>query len=354
MEYDGALRGYIGDLSQVAGIQHIEYRSGRAKGVEGYEVRTGAGLRYTVLKDRCMDISAAEFRGVPLTHVTGVGVTSPQMVDDKGMGFLRGFNPGFLVTCGLTQAGSPCVDGGEELPLHGRIGGMPAEESGFNTEWAGAGRPEFRMWGKVSEATYFGAHAVLHRHIRSPFGRNVIRIRDEVVNEGYDDMPFMILYHLNYGYPLLQEGTLLRGGIRSATPRNARAAEGLADYGVIHAPVKGFVEQCYYLELDQDGDGHACIALLNYALGFGVYERYVKAPLPNLTMWKQLGEKYYTVGLEPANCRPDGRAEERAAGTLRTLAPGEREVMELEIGILDGEAEMRAFEDRYPRTPGLG
>ncbi|EOZ1942852.1 DUF4432 domain-containing protein, partial [Shigella dysenteriae] len=39
---------WIGDLSQVAGIKHYELRSGRAKGTEAFDVRTGAGLAFTV------------------------------------------------------------------------------------------------------------------------------------------------------------------------------------------------------------------------------------------------------------------------------------------------------------------
>lgn len=50
---------WIGDLSQVAGIKHYELRSGRAKGTEAFDVRTGAGLAFTVVKDRALDIAWA-------------------------------------------------------------------------------------------------------------------------------------------------------------------------------------------------------------------------------------------------------------------------------------------------------
>lgn len=38
---------WIGDLSQVAGIKHYELCSGRSKGTEAFDVRTGAGLAFT-------------------------------------------------------------------------------------------------------------------------------------------------------------------------------------------------------------------------------------------------------------------------------------------------------------------
>ena len=49
--HNQAYRKYIGDLSQLAGVKKIEFKDGRAKGVEAYEVRTGAGSNYTILAD---------------------------------------------------------------------------------------------------------------------------------------------------------------------------------------------------------------------------------------------------------------------------------------------------------------
>jgi len=40
------------------------------------------------------------------------------------------------------------------------------------------------------------------------------------------------------------------------------------------------------------------------------------------------------VGLEPANCGVGGRAQDRAEGLLRVLAPGETEQLVVEIGVL--------------------
>jgi hypothetical protein len=45
--------------------------------------------------------------------------------------------------------------------------------------------------------------------------------------------------------------------------------------------------------------------------------------LPELIQWKQVGQGAYVLGLEPANCRPEGRSAARQRGKLVELAPGE-------------------------------
>ena len=60
---------------------------------------------------------------------------------------------------------------------------------------------------------------------------------------------------------------------------------------------------------------------------------YHPGQLPNLVHWKRFEQGSYVLGLEPANCRVDGRAEERARGTLSYLKPGEKRCYELEFAV---------------------
>jgi phosphoglycolate phosphatase-like HAD superfamily hydrolase len=75
----------------------------------------------------------------------------------------------------------------------------------------------------------------------------------------------------------------------------------------------------------------------------GLFIKYHKKTLPHFVQWKQMGYGTYTLGLEPANCHVGGRAEERAAGSLTVLQPGEQRNYRIEIGILDGIEEMEEF-----------
>src|SRR5438105_15441873 len=62
----------VGNLDQVAGTRRLRFEEGPEDGVGAVEVRTGGGLRYTVLPSRALDISAAECEGLPIAWRTAV------------------------------------------------------------------------------------------------------------------------------------------------------------------------------------------------------------------------------------------------------------------------------------------
>jgi len=78
-----------------------------------------------------------------------------------------------LMTCGLTQVGSPGTDGGEELGLHGRAHHTPARHICAEGHWEG---DEYitDVQGKVEETSIFGWNLRLTRHIESRLGINQI------------------------------------------------------------------------------------------------------------------------------------------------------------------------------------
>ena len=47
-----------------------------------------------------------------------------------------------------------------------------------------------------------------------------------------------------------------------------------------------------------------------------------------------MGVVDYAVGLEPANCYPEGRAREAERGTLKVMDPGEVVHTKLEFGVM--------------------
>ncbi len=50
--------------------------------------------------------------------------------------------------------------------------------------------------------------------------------------------------------------------------------------------------------------------------------QYDSQDLDCFTQWKMMGVRDYVLGLEPGNCYPDGRADMRQKGILKTLQPG--------------------------------
>ncbi|AST78012.1 TPA: aldose 1-epimerase family protein [Citrobacter farmeri] len=333
---------WIGDLSQVAGIKHYELCSGRAKGTEAFDVRTGGGLSFTVVKDRALDIAWASYKETSLSFIAPGGMVAPTFFEPQGNGFLRSFYAGLLTTCGLSYIGTPCEDDGETLGLHGRLASIPAEEVGYRTERSEKGI-EFIINGKVRETRLFGENLTLERTIRCTYGGNVLHITDKVTNNGFTPQPLQILYHFNYGWPLLSPEAEIILSARRVVPRTPRAEEGLADHLTISPPQPGFAEQVYYMALNSDEEGMSKVALFNHQLGWGIYEKFNTRQLPNFIQWKNLGAGEYVMGLEVSNSFPDGRAKERAQGRLAFIQPGETVNYDFELGIVENEAAIEAL-----------
>ena len=63
--------------------------------------------------------------------------------------------------------------------------------------------------GITKQTQIFGPSLELRRTISGTLGKPVIRIHDEVRNLANTAAPLMILYHFNFGWPLVDEGTNL-------------------------------------------------------------------------------------------------------------------------------------------------
>lgn len=343
----------VGDVSQVAGIRSYTLSEGNQLGVRALDFRTGTGFRFVVLPDRGMDISLAEFRGRSLCWCSPTGEVGSAYYDSLGHGWLRSFFGGLLTTCGLTSAGAPSTDGGEELPLHGRISHIPGKNVAFDGEWDG---DEYVLWarGKMRETSVFGPNVDLTRKVSIRLGESRLEIEDTVENQGFSRTPHMILYHINAGYPVLDEGAELIVAARSITPWREASEQGLNDCRHFTGPIKDFEEQVFYYDVIPDGEGYCHVALVNRDLnggtGFGLYLKYRQDNLPNLIEWKMMGEGTYAVGIEPANCLPEGRDKERQRGTLQFLEPGERREYRLDIGVLASIEEILKFEATVAST----
>jgi len=339
----------IGDISQVGGVKRYELIDGNEKGVEAVDFRTGTGFSFTVLPGRGMDISYAEYRGLPLCWRSATGDVASSFFEPEGLGWLRSFFGGLLTTCGLTYLGEPCRDEGLELGLHGRASNIPARHVCVSGQWEGE---EYMMvaQGVIREAAVFGENISLTRRISTSLGENRLFIEDVVENLGFERTPHMILYHINAGYPVVDEGSELLCPVRSYKPRDKEAEIEQEQYNLFLPPVPGFKERVYYLNLKADKEGYTYAGIVNRRFddgeGFGFYVRYRRDQLPWLVEWKMNGEGCYVVGIEPANCWVEGRAKLRETGQLPFLEPGETREYELEIGLLTTKEEVEEFERR--------
>ncbi|MGC9175354.1 MAG: aldose 1-epimerase family protein [Thermoprotei archaeon] len=330
----------FGGMAQFGGALLLQLLDGPELGVRGALLRSGSGLNLLVLADRGMDIGFAEYKGRSLSWNSPTGFTSPAFFEPQGFGWLRGFYGGLLVTGGLTYMGAPCVDEGQELGLHGRASYTPARSFTAAGEWEGD-EYVIRAKGEVREASVFGPSLVLRREIEMKQGANSFIIRDLVRNEGFNDSPFMMLYHFNLGYPLLSPSAKLITTSRLYVPRDDEAWQGHESFDSFDPPTKGYKEKVYFHDLAVDGNGFALAGLVNGDLGLRL--KFKRDVLKRFIEWKMMGEGTYVVGLEPSNALVMGRAEERKRGTLELLSPGEERSIEIEVEVLDGPDQVEGF-----------
>ena len=323
---------YAGDLSQFAGVRLAELTDGNERGVRVADFRSGSGLDFTVLLDRGMDVGPAYYRGAPLAWLSPAGFPNPAFFEPEGLGWLRTFGGGLVTGCGLTTLGSPSEDDGEQLGQHGRLSLLPASRVQVGETWEG---DECAFWisGQMRQTRLFGENLRLTRRITTWMGQSRIAIHDVVENLGDAASPLMILYHINLGFPLLDESARLVAAPHTVRPRDAEAEPGLAVWDTFQAPVAGYREQVFYHDLPAGPDGWAAIRLESPRLAQALTLRFDKAGLPNLVQWKQMGCGAYVLGLEPANCLVEGRKKERERGTLRFIQPGEQQDFSLEFSL---------------------
>ena len=337
----------IGDISQIAGAKSYQLGDGNEKGVDAVDFRTGTGFNFTVLPGRGMDISYAEYNGQPLCWRSSTGDMGSSYFEPEGLGWLRGFYGGLVVTCGMTYVGAPCTDEEDELGLHGRASYTPAKNVWTDGKWEDN---EYIMWtqGKVRETSVFGENILRTRKIWAKLGEEKFYLHDVVENLGFEPVPHMYLYHINGGFPAVDEDSILLSPTKKAVPKDEEAEVDAQNYYKFQAPTPGFKERVYYHDMMPDSDGYVYAALVNKKFknghGFGFYVKYLKSQLPRFIEWKMNGEGTYVVGIEPANCLVEGRAKERERGTLQILQPGEKREYKLEIGVLKSNEDIEILE----------
>jgi hypothetical protein len=336
---------HAGDIRQIANVRLCELSDGPGRGVRVAEFNTGSGFAFTVLLDRGLDIYAASFKGMPLAWQSATGVVHPAYYEPAGTGLLRSFGGGWMNTCGLTNAGMPGRDIFGEYEFHGRASHLPAQLTGYGGRWHD---DEYELWleASIREVSLFGFDLQLSRRLTTRLGESHLQIVDVVENRGDREAPFMLLYHCNFGFPLVAEGARLVLNQKSVRARDEVAQAGIARHRVMEAPQAGYAEQVFFHEVNPQANGFATAAVVNDELKLAGYVSYRHKELPNLVQWKQMSAGAYVLGVEPANCAVLGRQAERERGTLQMLAPGESREMILRLGAIAGEKEIAEFSKR--------
>lgn len=315
---------YIGHKSQLYGVEEVRLIGGKGDGMRLLQVRNAAGMEITISAGRCADISRLIFKGDNMGYFSPTGYVAPAYYDQPGTGFLKSFTAGFLTTCGLTAVGSPCTDEGEDLPLHGTISNTPCERI-----WWDEDEENLHIHAVINDSGIFARKLQMKRVITVCKAEGKFTITDTVENQGDTESPLMLLYHMNMGYPLLSENSVVEIPSVSVKPRNDHAAEDLDTWNKILPPTPNFEEQCYFHSFANEGKA----SIYNPDIQKGLTITFDPKSLNYFTEWKMMGYRDYVLGLEPGNCHPDGRDMMRREGNLKFLQPGEAVTYEVTVAM---------------------
>ncbi len=326
------IRKYVGNLETLYGIRESMLIDGPERGIRAFDVRNGQGLELTVLSDRGMDIPFLRYKGMNIGFGSKVGIKGPQFyTEDENRGFLRQFNGGFLTTCGITYTGTCTEDDGEKLGMHGPYSNTPARHV-LTEEVYEDDEIILRLKGEVRETCLYGSNMLVNREIRVNTECNRIQVIDTTENQGFEPAPLMLLYHINFGYPMLDDGVQLKINSKKVSARNKFAIAEIDSYDRMIAPEIGRIDQCYHHE-DFDEQGIAVVE--NKQRKVTATIRFDAKQMPYLCEWKCMRAGDYALGIEPSVSGVQNRKTAKENGTLRMLMPGETYKTGFEIEFKD-------------------
>lgn len=283
------------------------------------EASVGQGLRFEVLADRGFDIGPTEYRGTPISWRSPISDGRP-LSSPAGNDWLARFTGGLLVTCGLRTVGA--VTG---LPLHGDISHRPASHVRSAPT---RGRALVELAADIDDESIFGAGLRVERSIssgRAPSGEAWIEVEDCIVNTSSLSADVRVLYHLNFGAPVILPGTKVTTDARRTFPRDGDSERFSAS--VLPPPADELVEAVYLHERASHAD-------LQTPDGHSVAIEWSADTLPYLHQWVLPTRGRWALGIEPATTplfNPYGSPEREQP----TLEPAQSRTHRLRVTVGD-------------------
>lgn len=323
------------------------------------------GSKVITLSSAGLTIALSPTRGMNILNVKGsdvrLGWDSPvtevvnpayiNLDSRNGLGWLDGFNE-MMVRCGYEWTGHPGVDNGTLYTLHGRAGNTPASK--VVIEIAEKAPYEVRIRGLLKENTFKKSNLETWTELRYIPGTQSFSIHDRVTNRADYPRDYEIIYHSNFGKPLLEEGAVFSAPIKEISPFNDYAKAGLKDWATYQGPTKGFDEMVFNILPYADAQGKTLAMLHNRRGDRGVAIGFDTHQLPLLTLWKNTDTERqgYVTGIEPGTNYAYPVKIEREQGRIKQLQPGQSTDFELTYTLLKDAEQVKVFQDKIKTLQG--
>jgi len=199
------MNGKINNICQIAYLRRYVLSGGQEDGIKVIEINTGK-IRFMLNESKALDVMQTWHGNDNISFVSKNGFTKRELP------FLNRFEGGMVYTCGLDQVGgSPNV-------LHGTFHNIPA-----NVLRAEIDGEDIIVKAQIHFSALFGQELNVIRTVSTKIGSDKFTINDELENRTYSDVEYCLLYHVNLGYPMLDEGGKIVADVESYTPRTAWA-----------------------------------------------------------------------------------------------------------------------------------
>ena len=214
----------------------------------------------------------------------------------------RSFRPkgaGVPYSCGLDSVG-----GREGFELHGNLHNAPAKI----VECKCDGK-EIVVKAEIEDTSLFGKNLLLCRTVKTEVGGDTVFVEDELFNRGTKEEDYCLLYHINLGYPMLDEGVKICSETEEVIPRTPWSAERASDRTVFTDCVDNEDERCYFIRHKVPR-----VKVINEKLGKEFTLEYSADTLSCFVQWNSSASGDYALGIEPATTFLDDKFEYKKLG----------------------------------------
>lgn len=336
-------------------IEQKVLHGGKQEGSKVLTITTKNGLTISLSPTRGMDLLKVTGHGVRLGWDSPVKeVVNPANINlesRNGLGWLEGFNE-MMVRCGFEWTGHPVTKDGVIYTLHGKAGNTPASKVEVIVD--DKAPHEIRIRGLLKETTFKKANLETWTELRYVPGSDAFTVHDVLTNQADYPHDYQIIYHSNFGMPILEKDARFIAPLKSVSPFNDYAKKGLDGWNVYGAPTKDFDEMVFNLTPKADSNGKTVAAVINSKGDKGASIEFDTHQLPLLTMWKNTDtlKQGYVTGIEPGTNYAYPVTIEKEQGRVKQLQPGQSTAFTLTYTLLKDASAVQKVEQRVKQIQG--
>ena len=282
-------------------------------------------LEFEVLPGRGFDIGDTWYRGVPLSWFSPVR-DARSLPAPSGTQWLTRFTGGLVTTCGFGNIGAATGDEG----LHGSAGHLPADE----VSWHVDDDASVRFDGVVESVGLFGPSFRVRRTYRASVtqGTSWLTIDDEVTNIGPEAASLSMMYHLNFGAPLVAPASTVTVESREVVASGTHPE--VPDWGILPEPVGHLAEAVFeHRDASSSAAGFARATLLSSVVDLGIVVEWSAETLPRMYQWVFPTRNRWALGIEPATAPLFGPERDAEHAGAPVLEPGMSRSQKVRIAV---------------------